>query len=164
MKGERDETYRATLEKAMADLNELDRLEHEISLRKARLRETIRALSALCDEAPRIPALNLRDAIRLAFASAGRRMTAAEVRVKALQLGFDLGRFKDPLVSIHATLGRMVRAGELTLIRTPGHAKLFEPGERMRIPSLGAGASLPEATPAAGLDREKGTGETGPSD
>ncbi|HUI41457.1 MAG TPA: hypothetical protein VL523_05770 [Terriglobia bacterium] len=151
-----DETYRATLAKASADLNELTRQEHEISLRKAQLRQTIRALAALCEDVPEVPLLNLRDAIRLAFASAGRRMTAAEVRVKVLQLGFDLAKFKDPLASIHSTLWRLVGAGELVLIRTPGHAKLFEPSENMKTPSLGTDAPLPPpadgAPPAAITD------------
>ena len=153
-----DEVYRATLVKAAADLEALSRQEHEIGLRKAQLRQTIRALTALCEEVPHAPVLDLRDAVRLAFASAGRRLTAAEVRRQVLQLGFDLTRYKDGLATIHAMLWRLVHVGELAIIRTPGHAKLFEPTAKMKTPSLGPslGSSLDPASGPAHHPRPVG--------
>jgi hypothetical protein len=132
-----DSYYRSALDKAVSDLAELNKKEHEIMVRKAQLRETVKALRALCGDLPDVNSLNLSDAIRLVFSGASEPMTAIEVRTKLQELGYEVTKLNNPLAHIHTAIKRMVDAEEILWHgEDEDMKKLFEPGEKLKTPAL----------------------------
>ena len=71
-------------------------------------------------------------------------MKARQVQFRLYELGFLLGKFKNPNASVHTAINRMLDSGELTLITGPTDGtKYFESG-----PSL-------KPTPGSHLSKEK---------
>jgi hypothetical protein len=129
-----DVSYKLALDKAIADLDALTMKEREIALRKAQLRETIKALSALCGRLPDINAFSLSDAIRLVISSASEGLSPIEIRGKLTGMGYDLSKYKNPLASIHTALNRMVETEEIVYM--PDEDEKVEAGENMKSPVL----------------------------
>jgi hypothetical protein len=125
-----DSIFKAALDKAMADWNDLARKEKEMVVRKAQLKATIIALSALCSDLPDINALSLSDAIRLMIRSTGGGLSPIGIRDKLDEMGFDLKKFKNPLASIHTAVNRLADSGEFA--RLPNDEEKVEAGENLK--------------------------------
>src|SRR5258708_13652490 len=110
--------YKKALTKAVSEWNNLTRQERKIAVRKAQLKETIRALRTLCSDPPDINALSLSDAIRLMIRSTEGGLSRTGVRDKLDEMGYDLKKFKNPMPSILTAVDRMVVSCELSIIPT----------------------------------------------
>lgn len=104
--------YKKALAKAMTEWTSLTKQERKIAVRKAQLKESIRALSALCSEPPDINALSLSDAIRLMIRSTRGGLSRTGIRDKLEEMGYDLKKFKNAMASIHTAVDRMVESEE----------------------------------------------------
>ena len=132
-----DASYKLALDKAIADLDALTTKEREIALRKAQLRETIKALSALCGKLPDISAFSLSDAIRLVICGANEGLSPIEIRGKLTEMEYDLSKYKNPPASIHTALNRMVETEEI--VHISDEDEKVEAGENMKSPVLPEG-------------------------
>ena len=118
------ETYKAALEQAKKDLvdakerrlkaiQEQDKAEQQI----AQLRQTVAALSNLCgEEFKEIESdeFGLTDAIRFVLkTNPSYAFFPQDVTVKLEQMGFDTGKYKHLLPSVHTVLKRLALKGEV---------------------------------------------------
>ena len=94
-------------ERAIADRAALDD-------RLAQLKQTIGTLTKLCGYVPSV-SWGLTDACRTVLRSAGRPMTAVEVRDRLSAVGLDLDRYSNALASVHTVLKRLTESGEAAL-------------------------------------------------
>jgi hypothetical protein len=125
---------------------ELERLieeEKAIALKKAQLRDTMKALAPLVapELSPDMTKISLADAIRIVIRSAGRPINALEIRGRLKDLGYDVDQHENPMASIHTALRRMEENDEITPREWDGSPKkkAFEPGPELK--------PLPETTP-----------------
>jgi hypothetical protein len=105
------ESYARALAAARKELDALLRERDELETRVARVRRTIAALSALCDE-PTPLDLGLTDAIRTVLRGSVEAVSPPEVKERLDTLGLDLSQHSNPLASVHTVLKRLVHAGE----------------------------------------------------
>jgi chromosome segregation ATPase len=105
------ESYARALAAARRELDALLRERDEIETRVARVRRTIAALSALCDESTPLD-LGLTDAIRTVLRGSVEALSAPEVKERLETLGLDLSQHANALASVHTVLKRLVHAGE----------------------------------------------------
>lgn len=168
-----DEYYKSALElgvQELADLmrerEELDARREELSERIARVRQGVLGLSALAGYNPQalemqyphlFPDLldsdiGLTDAVRKVLQANGKFMTPVGVRTGLRTLGFDIGRYKNPLASIHTVLKRLKDAGEVE----PGLIEdntAYKWKEGTRLPAHGPGGGTPQVVrPGNGRD------------
>ncbi|MGA8213812.1 MAG: hypothetical protein WB799_09465 [Candidatus Sulfotelmatobacter sp.] len=61
--------------------------------------------------------IGITEAIRTVMRAAKKPMTAAEVKTRLTEEGFDLERFRNAAAVIHNTMARMAKAGELEVDR-----------------------------------------------
>ena len=117
--------YRAALEAAAREYEQLGEERRKIDERLSQLAQTIGTLSRLIGLTPTVP-LNITDAVRLAM-RAGVPMTPTEVRDRLLSIGVDLSNYANELAVIHTVLKRLNEAGEIRLIPRAGgkHAYLW---------------------------------------
>jgi hypothetical protein len=117
--------YRAALEAAAKEYEELGEQRRKIDERLTQLAQTIGTLSRLIGLTPTVP-LSITDAVRLAM-RAGVPMAPPEVRDRLQSIGFDLSNYSNELAVIHTVLKRLNEAGEIRLIAKPGgkHAYLW---------------------------------------
>lgn len=103
-------SYRRALDTARRELTELEAARARVDERISQLRQTIGALSAVCDEEtePR----GFTDAVRDVLRASVEALTPAQVRDRLQASGFALGHYSNPLASIHVILKRLVKAGE----------------------------------------------------
>ncbi|MFZ0799466.1 MAG: hypothetical protein WAM98_16910 [Terriglobales bacterium] len=115
------DTYKHALKQAKADLAEQVEIlgKAQDCAEKAEkaiveLRQTISALQRLCGESEFVEedALGLTDAIRMAFRTADRDMSAHDVREQMEKMGY-AGRWGNLLASIHTVIKRLHEKGEL---------------------------------------------------
>jgi hypothetical protein len=104
--------YKRALEAAVREYEKLTAEHAELEGRLAQLKHSIAALTKLCGYEPTTP-LGLTDACRLVLRNAVAPLTALEVRDRLVSIGIDLGRYSNPLASIHTVLKRMHDGGEL---------------------------------------------------
>src|SRR5579862_3955455 len=104
--------YRKALAKAIGEWDALAKQERQIAVRKAQLKETIRALRTLCSAPPDINALSLSDAIRLMILSTRDGLSRVGIRDRLEEMGYDLKKFKNPMASIHTAVDRMIESEE----------------------------------------------------
>lgn len=104
--------YRRALDAAVREYEKLIAEHAALEARIAQLRHSIAALTKLCGYEPTVP-LGLTDACRLVLCNAGAPLTALEVRDRLAAIGVDLGKYSNPLASIHTVLNRMHDAGEI---------------------------------------------------
>ena len=96
-------------------ISERDRLSIDI----LGIEEKIRAMhqmyftDALAEKGRELTVVGLTEAIRILFRKQGKPMNAATLKAALEILGFDLKRFKNPSATVHNTLIRMYKAGEL---------------------------------------------------
>jgi len=125
-----DIVYNQALSAAKKELSALKEERQKIDGRIAKLEQTVKSLSAICEEQQSeippdlaIPAdlasedgsgMGLTDAIRKIFASRiGRELTPVEVRDLLEASGMDLSKYSSQMVPIHNTLKRLYDQGEL---------------------------------------------------
>jgi hypothetical protein len=106
--------YRAALEAAAREYEQLGDERHKIDDRLTQLAQTIGTLSRLIGLTPTVP-LSITDAVRLAM-RAGVPMTPPEVRDRLLSIGVDLSSYANELAVIHTVLRRLNEAGEIRII------------------------------------------------
>jgi hypothetical protein len=143
---------------AWKELNKLVEDEKQIAVRKAQLRDTMKALAPLVSPEGfpvDIAAMSLANAIRLVIRSAGRPVNALEIRSRLNDLGYNLGQHENPMASIHTALRRMEENDEVKPSEWDGEdkKKKFEPGPELKAPQ-DTGKSEWDAAVAglAGLD------------
>ena len=118
--------YRAALDAAVREYEDLGARRRDIDARLAALAQTIGTLSRLMGLTPTVP-LGLTDACRLVL-RAGLPMTPVEVRDRLAAIGMDLSIYSSELSAIHTVLKRLNEAGEIRLVpRASGrHAYLWQ--------------------------------------
>ena len=118
--------YRAALDAAIQEYEELGARRREIDARLSALAQTIGTLSRLMGFTPTVP-LGLTDACRLVL-RAGIPMTPTEVRDGLAGIGVDLSIYASELSAIHTVLKRLNEAGEIRLVPRPSgkHAYLWQ--------------------------------------
>jgi hypothetical protein len=104
--------YRRALDAAVREYEKLSAERAELDGRLAQLKHSIAALTKLCGYEPTVP-LGLTDACRLIVRNAVTPLTALEVRDRLAAIGVDLGKYSNPLASIHTVLKRMHEGGEI---------------------------------------------------
>jgi hypothetical protein len=118
--------YRAALDAAVREYEDLGARRREIDARLSALAQTIGTLSRLMGYTPTVP-LGLTDACRLVL-RAGLPMAPVEVRDRLAGIGVDLSIYASELSAIHTVLKRLNEAGEIRLVpRAAGkHAYLWQ--------------------------------------
>jgi hypothetical protein len=118
--------YRAALDAAIREYEDLGARRREIDARLSALAQTIGTLSRLMGLTPTVP-LGLTDACRLVL-RAGLPMTPVEVRDRLAGIGVDLSVYASELSAIHTVLKRLNDAGEIRLVPRPTgrHAYLWQ--------------------------------------
>jgi hypothetical protein len=139
-----DNPYETALNAAYEELQKLKEQELEIAIRKAKLRETMNALFPLVfPDKVEINSLSLPNAMRLIFQSAGRPLNAADFLTKLQDIGFDVGKFDNPLANIHTAMARMVESDEMVWVEVEGKKKGIPGPELKPVPQeLPQGAVL----------------------
>src|SRR5262249_1726042 len=112
------DAYRRALDAAVREYEKLSAERAELDGRLAQLKHSIAALTKLCGYEPTVP-LGLTDACRLVLRNAVAPLTALEVRDRLAAVGVDLGKYSNPMASIHTVLKRMHEASEIAE-RQPG--------------------------------------------
>jgi hypothetical protein len=107
--------YRAALEAAVREYEELGQQRREIDKRLAQLAQTIGTLNRLCGFTPNV-FWGLTDACRVVLRGAGHPMTPMEVRDRLEAIGFDLSKYSSSLAAIHTVLKRLGEAREVDFV------------------------------------------------
>lgn len=129
--------YEDALWKAYNELNDIKKQEHELTVRKLRLNQTVNALFPIVyplDQTADINSYSLANAIRLVIKSTDRGISAKEVRGKLQDLGFDFSKYSNPLASIWTASKRMIEAEELVLNDDEDEKKLIAGPELKPVP------------------------------
>jgi hypothetical protein len=109
------EPYRAALDAARQEYDELGRQRQDIDKRLAQLAQTMGTLNRLCGFVPTV-FWGLTDACRVVLKGAGHPMTPIEVRDRLEAIGFDLSKYSSSLAAIHTVLKRLHEACELRYV------------------------------------------------
>lgn len=137
---------------AYRELEQVKAEELRLAIRKAQLKETLKALVPLAlgdDYKVDVNSLTLADALRMVVAGSDRPLNATEFRCKLQDLRYNLDQYENPLASIHTALDRMVETDELVLTKKD-KKKQFEAGPELKsVPEL-------EAPPPPGEFTKKG--------
>jgi hypothetical protein len=107
--------YRAALDAALREYEELGRQRRDIDQRLAQLAQTIGTLNRLCGFIPTVH-WGLTDACRVVLKGAGHPMTPVEVRDRLEAIGFDLSKYSNSIAAIHTVLKRLQEARELRFV------------------------------------------------
>jgi hypothetical protein len=105
------EDYKAALEAASREYEELTRQRRDLDARIAQLAQSIGTLARLCGYVPTVP-WGLTDAVRMVLKAAGHPLTALEVRAQLEAMGVDLSRYASDLAVIHTVLKRLNESDE----------------------------------------------------
>jgi hypothetical protein len=106
--------YRAALDAAVKEYEELGQQRRAIDDRLAQLGQTIGTLTRLLGLTPTVP-LGLTDACRMVMRS-GQPMTPVEVRDRLLAIGLDVSKYANDLAAVHTILKRLNSSGELRFV------------------------------------------------
>ena len=132
--------FAQALLKAQTELDRLIEEEKKIAIRKAQLRETIKALSPLVSPGANptdLGTMSLANAIRIVVASAQRPLNALEIRGRLSDLGYKLTQHKNPMASIHTAIRRMQENSEVKKVELDGAGKeTFEQGPELKKPDV----------------------------
>jgi hypothetical protein len=109
------EYYRAALDAASREYEELSRQRREIDNRLSQLAQTMGTLNRLCGFTANV-FWGLTDACRVVLRGAGHPMTPLEVRDRLEAMGFDLSKYTSSLAAIHTVLKRLQDARELRFV------------------------------------------------
>jgi hypothetical protein len=131
------EFYRDAFQKAMHELSALtaqrkalDDQRKELDARLVQVRKGALGLGSMCGQDPKTvetkypelfpqqiePEVGLTEAIRIVMKShKGKTLTPIEIRTGLLNIGFDLGKYRNQLATIHITLKRLCDNGEIKM-------------------------------------------------
>jgi hypothetical protein len=155
------------------ELRELMEQERRTVIRKAQLRKSFDALYPLVfGETVEIKSLSLPDAIRLIVASAGRPLSAVDMKTKLEEMGYDLQKFDNPMQNILTAMKRMAESEELVYIPKDDGKKQVAPGPELKhveplpanafektMEALGLSATPDSAETNSGKSKPKTLGE-----
>ena len=128
--------YRAALEAAAREYEDLGEQRRKIDERLTQLAQTIGTLSRLIGLTPTVP-LSITDAVRLAM-RAGVPMTPPEVRDRLLAIGVDLSSYSNELAVIHTVLRRLNEAGEIRILPKPGGKNAYLWAKPPKVIAIGS--------------------------
>jgi hypothetical protein len=103
--------YAEALAAARAELESMLAKRDALDVRIARLRQSIAALAALCDE-PASQDLGLTDAVRTVLRGSVEALAPTELKDRLDGLGVDISSHVNGLASVHTVLKRLVQSGE----------------------------------------------------
>jgi hypothetical protein len=115
--------YKATLEKAKDELEELLIKQEEIEQRIARVKQAIISLAPLAQDQENavgdiysalFDGIGLSEAILQVLRAAGKRLSPVEIKQQILNMGVDLSTHKNAMASIHSALKRMGQNEEVS--------------------------------------------------
>ena len=127
--------YRNALDAACREYEQVAAEHARLETRMGQLKQTIGTLNKLCGYEPTVP-WSLTDACRVVLRSAGRPMTAMEVRQSLDAAGVDFTRYQNALSAIHTTLKRLAEGGEVA-------ARELDESARTAYEFLAAGVVAP---------------------
>jgi hypothetical protein len=141
--------YRRALAAARRELTALEDAREHLDARLSQLRQTIGALSALCEEhtEPR----GFTDAVRDVLRASVEALTPAQVRDRLQASGFALDGYSNPLASIHVILKRLVAAGEARSYEGPPGTRQYWWNRPVRAIAL-TREQLPQVLARLGYD------------
>ncbi|MGO9326433.1 MAG: hypothetical protein ACLP07_17900 [Terracidiphilus sp.] len=138
------DTYSSALFSAYDELDKLGEQERTIAIRKAQLRQTVKALYPLVfPEAVDIKSLSLPDAMRLVLRSAGRALATNDFKTKLEDIGFDLDQYSDPKANILTAMKRMVDAGEMHWVPDSPKKTVTATSELKPVPEVPSSLPVP---------------------
>lgn len=115
-----DTTFSDALQQAHKELEITVKQRDELNLEILRLQQLIKALTyqALKDNKAQAPGtlserMGFTEAVLTVLRTAAAGMTARDVRDRLLELGFELGRYSNPLGFVHSVLGRLEAQGKI---------------------------------------------------
>ncbi|MFZ1008948.1 MAG: hypothetical protein WAN65_19060 [Candidatus Sulfotelmatobacter sp.] len=116
--------YEEALERIQEEIEEVQKQETQLAIKKARLMESFEALLPLVctdeDEVVDVNSLTLADAIRLVVRCSGRPLHMREIRSRLDEMGFKtMLKFKNPMASVHTAVKRMIESNEFAYIEDP---------------------------------------------
>ena len=150
--------YRRALDAAVREYEKLSAERAELDGRLAQLKHSIAALTKLCGYEPTVP-LGLTDACRLVLRNAVTPLTALEVRDRLAAIGVDLGKYSNPLASIHTVLKRMHEGGEIADRDREDDPSSYRPAEIRRALRTAYAFILPRVGIAIAQGKRRVTGQ-----
>jgi hypothetical protein len=127
-----DNFYSKALFSAYNELEELRKQELSLMQRRAQIRLTIKALSPLVfPNNLDIKEMSLPTAMRFIMNWAGRPLTATDFKTKLEDIGFDVGKFDNPLANIMTAMSRLVENDEFDWAEGEGKKKVI-PGPELK--------------------------------
>lgn len=127
--------YRAALESAAKEYEELGEKRRRIDQRLSQLAQTIGTLSRLLGRTPTVP-LSITDAVRLAMRG-GVPMTPTDVRDRLVSIGVDLSIYTNELAVIHTVLKRLNEAGEIRILAKRGGKTAYRWAAPPKVMAIG---------------------------
>jgi len=126
------DSFLKALSDAKSEMVRLIAQRQGIDSKLSKLKQTIDALSALCERpvpeielSPRsalTEEIGLTDAVRKVMSDAKLPMTVPQIRDALLNLGYDMNQYASGLTVIHNTINRLEKQAELTPVKTPAGA------------------------------------------
>ena len=128
--------YRRALLAAKRELEDLWKQREQIDQRIAKLKTVFSDLAALCN-APvddrfspiatpkNAQSLGFTEAVRLALKTSPQPLTPPEVARRLREWRIDLDKYANPLASIHITLKRLAKNGEVEPVQVEGGKKAY---------------------------------------
>ena len=123
--------YRRALDAACREYEQVAAEHARLETRLGQLKQTIGTLNKLCGFEPTVP-WSLTDACRVMLRSAGRPMTAIQVRNSLDAAGLDFTKYSNGLAAIHTVLKRLAESGEVA-------ARELDESERVAYEFLASG-------------------------
>jgi hypothetical protein len=119
--------YKAALEAARSEMQELLQDRALIDMRLGQLKDTIDALVALVKEKPaELPSTEevfgetgITAAIRVLLSHSRVPLAPMQIRTELMNRGFDLSDYANAMAVVHNTLKRLDKQGELMTVRDP---------------------------------------------
>jgi hypothetical protein len=123
----KSDNYRQALEQTQANLISAIRERDRLNLEIIRLQRLASSLAVMCSQSEKEEAawqsiyaeISFIDTVHAIIRSAGRPLTAPEVRDSLRSYGYDLSVYANPLVFVHTALRRLTKDGRIRQIR-PG--------------------------------------------
>ena len=153
-----DNPYEVALKAALSDMEQLKIQERQLAIQKAKIQETINALSPLVfADTVDVNSLSLPNAMRLVIRGAGRPLSATDFKTKLQDIGFDISKYENPLANIHTAMTRMCESDEMQWVQMEGKKKAIPGPELKSIPQDTQNSATTEVWKALleGLKEEK---------
>lgn len=113
-----DDTYLSSLRQARIDLAHAIEERDQLNLRILRLQQLVKALSSATNEGNETfehlaARLGFTDAVLTVLRNSKGELTARNIRDRMVEMGYELGRYANPLGFIHTVLNRLVAQGKI---------------------------------------------------